>query len=86
MTLTIRTTGQNSPCFELGGKPISAKQGVALLKAETGFTHADLARQCGVARKTSEGWIQGHKPSDGAVFKMAHLLTAHRTLNGVGAK
>lgn len=85
MTLTIQTTGANSPRFELGGKPIQPQRGVKALMAEIGFTHAELARACGASLTTSYGWASGRKPSDGALFKMAHLLSAHRTLSQ-GAK
>jgi DNA-binding transcriptional regulator YiaG len=81
MKLTIQTTGTEPRFIGPNGKQIGTVEGLRMLRAETGFTAAELARATNSSRHTVNGWFAGRKPSNWAIELMARLLSAHRTLN-----
>lgn len=54
-----------------GGEPLDYADGIRAIRAARGWSTDDLARRCGVSRRTVEGWEQGRLPSAPALLALA---------------
>lgn len=48
--------------------------GIKAIREKLSLSTQDLADQCGVSRRTVEGWEQGRMPTTNALIVMAHLI------------
>ena len=48
--------------------------GIKALRAKLGLSVQDLATECGVSKRTVEGWEQGRMPTTQALIVMAKLV------------
>lgn len=51
--------------------------GIKAIRAKAGLTTQDLADQCGVSRRTVEGWEMGRMPTAAALNVMARINPTH---------
>lgn len=56
------------------GAVMDYAQGIKAIRAKAGLTTQDLADQCGVSRRTVEGWEQGRMPTVAALNVMSGIL------------
>lgn len=47
--------------------------GIKAIREKLSLSTQDLADECGVSRRTVEGWEQGRMPTTNALIVMAHL-------------
>lgn len=57
-----------------GGEVMDYAPGIKAIRAKAGLTTRELADQCGVSRRTVEGWEMGRMPTVAALNVMASLV------------
>jgi len=57
-----------------GGGLMDYAPGIKAIRVKLGMSTQDLAKTCGVSRRTVEGWEQGRLPTAAALNVMGDLL------------
>lgn len=56
------------------GSVMDYAPGIKAIREKLSLSTQDLADQCGVSRRTVEGWEQGRMPTTNALIVMGHLI------------